>query len=75
MCNLLLKTGIKKSRQENSQELTQFSPRSHPRHLVEKGQYKIIHYQRHHKRQAGEQPLSIQVATAILTVNIFYFYI
>ena len=45
------------------QELTQFSPRSHPIHLMGKEQHKTRHHQRHHKRQPSEQPFPIQVVT------------
>ena len=39
-----------------------FLLRSHPRHLVGKGQQKR-HHHRHHKRQPGEQQFPIQVFT------------
>ena len=59
-----------KSRKENSQELIEFNPRSHPRYHVGKGQHKIRYHQRHHQRQPGEQPSTVQ---ASLILNIYFY--
>ena len=59
---------------ENSQELTHFNPRSYPRHLVGKrtAQNKTPS-KHHHQRQPGEHPYPMQLVTASLTLNIYFY--
>ena len=62
-----------------SQNLTQFKPKSHPRHLVGKRTDQLRHRQRHQQQQPGEQRFPIQVVTGQSNIkqiflHIFYFY-
>ena len=48
---------------EKPQKLTQFSPRSHPRHIVGKKDSTKRRHQVHHQRQLGKLLFPTQVAT------------